>query len=94
MREECFPSPPGVPSSSAIFRSILARDEDVAKATWERCRGSPPTGKDCRACTAEIQLQKLASLCVYNMGTTTSKNIPFENIARGSILIKDYQFFF
>ena len=34
---------------------------------------------------------KASSLCV---GKTISKNIPFENIAHGSFLIKDYQLFF
>lgn len=37
---------------------------------------------------------KASSLCVYNVGKTISKNIPFENIAHGSLLIKDYQLFF
>ena len=83
MKEECFLSPPGVSSGSAIFNSILVRDEDVAKSKQVPCRESPPTGEDCRACYK-----------LYNVGKTISKNISFEKIAHGSLLIKDYQLFF
>ena len=58
MREECFLSPPGVSSGSAIFNSILVRDEDVAKSKQVPCRESPPTGEDCRACYKLEQRQQ------------------------------------
>lgn len=99
MREECFLSPPGVSSGSAIFNSVLVRDEDVAKSKQVPCRESPPLARTAGLVTnwskgSKDTPSKASSLCVCNVGKTISKNLPFEKIAHGSLLIKDYQLFF
>lgn len=72
-REKCFRSPPGVSSGPAICSRIPVPDEAAARCHESApCRGSPPAVKACRAHytrakQAEIQLQRVAFLCVWAM---------------------------
>lgn len=67
------------------FSSIPIKTGRHRKPThWKGLQGVLHTEAE----KADTQLQKVASLCVCNAGTTISKNTPLESIACRSLLVK------